>query len=91
MNILITTDAYLPNINGVVTSILNLKNELTELGHEVKVLSLADSTRSYENIDATYIGSASVGKIYPGVRFTVPRENKYIKRLIEWKPDIIHT
>ncbi|MFR4430637.1 MAG: glycosyltransferase, partial [Blautia faecis] len=45
MKILITTDWYKPIINGVVTSVLNLKKELEERGHEVRVLTLS---RSYE-------------------------------------------
>ena len=38
MKILITTDCYVPMINGVVTSILNLETQLRKRGHEVKIL-----------------------------------------------------
>ena len=38
MKILITTDWYRPVINGVVTSVLNLTEQLEKRGHEVKVL-----------------------------------------------------
>lgn len=41
MKILITTDWYAPIVNGVVTSVLNLKRELEERGHDVRVLTLA--------------------------------------------------
>ena len=33
MKILITTDLYSPTINGVVTSVLNLKEELEKMGN----------------------------------------------------------
>lgn len=38
MKILITTDWYRPVINGVVTSVLNLTEQLEKRGHEVKVV-----------------------------------------------------
>lgn len=43
MKILITTDWYEPIVNGVVTSVLNLKRELEARGHEVKVLTLSET------------------------------------------------
>ncbi len=47
MKILITTDWYKPIVNGVVTSVLNLKKELEERGHEVRVLTLSRDHHSY--------------------------------------------
>ena len=37
MKVLITTEWYEPVVNGVVTSVLNLREELTRQGHEVRV------------------------------------------------------
>ncbi|MEK1906328.1 MAG: glycosyltransferase family 1 protein [Pseudomonas sp.] len=42
MRILIVTDAWLPQVNGVVTSLQALVGELRGLGHLVKLLSPAD-------------------------------------------------
>lgn len=42
MRLLIVSDAWLPQVNGVVTSLLALVAELGELGHQVRVLSPAD-------------------------------------------------
>lgn len=47
MKILITTDWYEPVINGVVTSVVNLSNELKKRGHEVKILTLEKSPHIY--------------------------------------------
>ena len=47
MKILITTDWYEPVINGVVTSVVNLSNELKKRGHEVKILTLSRSHHTY--------------------------------------------
>ena len=46
MKILITSDWYSPAVNGVVTSVKNLRRELERRGHEVRVLTLSQSRRS---------------------------------------------
>ena len=91
MKILITTDWYAPTINGVVTSVLNLQRGLTALGHEVRVLTLSQSPRSYCNGPVTYIGAVSAGKIYPGARLRTALARGLVQDLIDWKPDIIHS
>lgn len=91
MKILITTDWYEPVINGVVTSVINLKKELKSKGHEVKVLTLSQNRHSYIKGDAIYIGSLKAGLIYPNARIKIPLCKKYISELIKWKPDIIHS
>jgi len=41
MNIGIFTDAYYPQVSGVVTSTMILKNELIRLGHSVTIITVA--------------------------------------------------
>ncbi|MFS0674851.1 glycosyltransferase family 4 protein [Ornithinibacillus sp. 179-J 7C1 HS] len=91
MKILITSEWYAPTINGVVTSIVNLEKELNRLGHEVRILTLSNRRRSYRRDHVTYISSIGAGKIYPGVRVTFSKDNRYIEEIAEWKPDIIHS
>ncbi len=91
MKILITTDWYLPVINGVVTSVVNLTKGLTEMGHEVRILTLSGSLYSYKKGQAVYIGSIGVGKIYPDARMRMALAHRYIYELIQWHPDIIHS
>ncbi|KAB2332550.1 glycosyltransferase family 4 protein [Bacillus mesophilum] len=91
MKILITTECYSPVINGVVTSIVNLKKELEKAGHEVRVLTLSDQAKSYKADDVTYISSLGIDKIYPGARITLFKNYKYLQQLIDWRPDVIHT
>lgn len=90
MKVLITTDAFSPLVNGVVTSTLNLYAELIRCGHEVKILALAPNRSSKKEKDVYYIRSFSVG-IYPDARGTVSYRSKYIQEIINWKPDVIHT
>lgn len=91
MKILITTDWYAPIINGVVTSVLNLRRELMLRGHDVRVLTLSQTTRSFKSDNVTYIGSVGAGKIYPGARIKTAFFSSLVQDILEWQPDIIHS
>jgi 1,2-diacylglycerol 3-alpha-glucosyltransferase len=91
MKVLITTDWYAPTINGVVTSVVNLRRELCAQGHEVRVLTLSGSPHSRCQDGVTYIGAVGAGKIYPGARLRTAPARRLIQELIGWKPDIIHS
>lgn len=92
MKILITTDWYEPVINGVVTSVRNLKREMEKRGHEVRVLTLSDSGRARKEKDVYFIPSVSLKQIYPGARGSLPFfGNSFVKELIRWRPDVVHS
>jgi 1,2-diacylglycerol 3-alpha-glucosyltransferase len=91
MKILITTDCYKPMINGVVTSIVNLENELRKLGHEVKILCPSENHSCVQNGDIYRIGSLSFSKLTEGARLSFKLSKRNLQQLIEWKPDIIHS
>lgn len=91
MKVLITTDCYVPMINGVVTSILNLENELRRRGHEVKILCPSENIHCTDSEDVCRIGSVSVNKIYSGARAALCIRQKNLQKIIDWKPDIIHS
>jgi len=91
MRILITTELYLPTINGVVTSVVNLKTELIKMGHDVRILTLSSNSHSFKKDEVIYISSIGAGRIYPGARLSLIKENGYIQELMTWHPDIIHT
>ena len=91
MKILITTDWYVPVINGVVTSVLLLKRELEALGHEVRVVTLSNDLHSHREGDVYYIGSVSAGRIYPGARLKADRTGPLARELLEWGPEVVHS
>jgi len=92
VKILIASDWYVPVINGVVTSVLNLKKGLEERGHEVRVLTLSNSRESVKDGSDIYrIGSVSANKIYPNARVRVSPGSELIDEIISWAPDVIHT
>ena len=47
MKILLTTDWYTPAVNGVVTSVQNLRKGLEDRGHKVRILTLSRSSYSH--------------------------------------------
>lgn len=91
MKVLITTDWYKPVINGVVTSVVSLTGGLVALGHEVRILTLSGDRRSHIDGNVTRIGSIGVGTIYPNARMIAAISSRYVKELIDWHPDVVHS
>lgn len=91
MKILITTDLFTTSTNGVVTSVRNLYEELTEKGHDVRILTLSGDRESYKEGHIYYIKSIPIGFVYPDVRMPISYRNSLIKELIDWKPDVVHS
>ena len=90
LKILITTDLYTVNTNGVVTSVRNLSDALIKRGHDVRILTLSDKYKSYKKENAYFVRSLPLGAVYPDIRMSFARCHPYIKEIIDWKPDIIH-
>ena len=91
MKVLITTDLYATGTNGVVTSVRNLMEELIGKGHEVRVLTVSEKPRSHREGNVYYIKSVPLGVVYPDVRMPISYRHRYIKELIAWRPDVIHS
>ncbi|WP_079202492.1 glycosyltransferase family 1 protein [Pseudomonas sp. CC6-YY-74] len=76
MRILIVSDAWLPQVNGVVTSLQALVGELRSLGHQVKLLSPQDFRHlpcpTYPEIPLTW----NLWRVGPAIR--------------EFQPDCVH-
>ena len=91
MKILITSDWYVPAVNGVVTSVKNLRRELEARGHEVRVLTLSQNRHSYRKDGVTGLGSVAAGLIYPGARLRTALAGKWVREIVEWGPDVVHS
>ena len=91
MKVLITTDLYVTETNGVVTSVRNLRDELVKLGHDVRILTLSGNLKSHKDGHVYYIKSIPFGMVYPDVRMPISYRNDLIQELIDWKPDVIHS
>lgn len=91
MKILITSDWYAPAVNGVVASVAVLRRALTGRGHEVRVLTLSQTPRSYEEDGVSYFGSLPAGLIYPGARLRAAPSQRLLDEVLRWGPDIVHS
>lgn len=90
MKILITTDVFI-KVDGVSTSVKNLFYGLIELGHDVRLLTLSGDSKNHKENTFYYVKSASLDMVYKGIRMPLSYNNKYIKEIIKWKPDVIHS
>lgn len=91
--ILITTDLYLPSVNGVVTSIMNLIHELRKLEYEVRILTTSyDNQYHHDTDEQVYYMKSIPCKVYPGIRIPLNYfHHEYLDELIAWHPDIVHS
>ena len=91
MKVLITTDWPEQAVNGVATSVKNLKTGLLQAGNDVRVLTLSGDVHSRKEGDTYYIGSMSAGAIYPNARLKLLMPHEWVQELLDWKPDIVHS
>ena len=77
MRILIATDAWHPQVNGVVRTLTSLARSASALGAEIDFL--------------TPDGFPSVGvPTYPGLRVALPNRREIARRIEAASPDAIH-
>ena len=91
LKVLITTDLYTVNTNGVVTSVQNLFDELTALGHDVRILTISGDLRSHREGAVYYIRSVPLKGVYPDLRMPTSFRHRLIQEIIDWKPDVVHS
>jgi len=91
MKILLTSDVYSPATNGVVTSLVNLRQGLENLGHEVRILTLSENHHTSYTDGVWRLSSTNAGTIYPGTRVRDTLAKRPIQDLISWNPDIVHS
>jgi glycosyltransferase involved in cell wall biosynthesis len=77
MKIAIVTDAWLPQINGVVTTLSNTRRELENMGHEV----LAITPAGFKTIPCP---------TYPEIRLSIAPGEKVGQMLRAFGPDAVH-
>ena len=77
MKILIVTEAWDPQINGVVRTLKMTTRLLSESGHEVRILTPYE----FFNIPCP---------TYPEIRLTLTLVSNVRKKIDEFKPDILH-
>lgn len=92
MRIAIFTDTYYPDINGVVSSIGILRNELISNGHQVMIVTTIPpkDTQIKDDKNILRMNGFVLKSIY-GYRMAGIYNRKIFKQIKEFHPDIIHT
>ncbi|MCG8442804.1 MAG: glycosyltransferase family 1 protein [Caulobacterales bacterium] len=78
MRIVLVTDAWEPQVNGVVRTLSRVVDECREMGCEVLVVSPNDGYRTFPLPS------------YPEIRLAVGAKGDIERRLLEFEPDAIH-
>ncbi len=90
LSIAFYTDTYLPNVDGVVTSIINFRKELEKRGHNVYVFASASPRNKKEYSDKkTFLYTGLSFKPYPQYSIAIFPYNSAIK-LRSLGVDVIH-
>ncbi|MGC8533428.1 MAG: glycosyltransferase [Candidatus Parvarchaeum sp.] len=84
------TDSYLPSRDGVVTSIINTREELQKRGHEVYIFASGGSltAKLAKKDKRLFVIKGMQFKKYP--QYTMGLINRESMRIMEIMPDIIH-
>lgn len=77
MRILIATDAWVPQVNGVVRTYQRVQKELEEMGHEVRFVTPSD----YFTMPCP---------TYPEIRLSFVRPGQIARIFKSFSPDIVH-
>lgn len=93
MRVLITLDSNVYHeINGLVISVLNLRQALEARGHEVLILDLSPTRRPEEDGKVISMPSVSIEKLYPRMRLRLsPIGRRQLDLILNWKPDLVHS
>ncbi len=89
--VLLLSDCYRPTVNGVVTSIDELRKGLIEAGHDVRVLTVGPVRRTTFDGSVYRLPSVDARHIYPQARLGRPVDAETFADLVAWRPDVLHS
>lgn len=88
MRIAIITETFLPNVNGVVTTLCRLLEHIQAQGHEALLFAPQGTAASYAGTEIITLHGTPL-PLYPELRLTPPQFG-VTQRLRRFQPDIIH-
>lgn len=89
VKVAIVTESFLPHVNGVTRSVIQVLRHLVAAGHEAHVLTPGDPPRTCEGVAVT--GLPSIGLPgYPQVRVSLATATRLARELALLRPDVIH-
>ena len=88
MRIALLTETFLPDVNGVVTTLCHLLEHLNKRGHEALVFAPHGAPTSFANAEIVPLAGMPL-PIYPDLKLTPPQIGM-TARLRAFQPDVLH-
>lgn len=88
MRVALITETFLPNVNGVVTTLCRLLEHLRDHGHEALLIAPEGSISSYAGAEVVSLRGVPL-PAYPELRLTPPQPG-LTARLRRFRPDLVH-
>jgi phosphatidylinositol alpha 1,6-mannosyltransferase len=89
MKVAVVSESFLPQINGVTGSVLQVLKHLNKTGYEAKVIAPTDSPRSCEGFEVVALPSVGFPG-YPQVRVPMVVAHRLVREFERFAPDVIH-
>lgn len=88
MRIALMTETFLPNVNGIVTTICRLLEHIQTEGHEALLFAPQGAPQQYAGAQIIPLRGVPF-PLYPDIRFTPPQPG-ILPTLRQFRPDLIH-
>jgi phosphatidylinositol alpha 1,6-mannosyltransferase len=89
MRVAVVSESFLPHVNGVTGSVLQVLRHLRRTGHEARVIVPGDPPPTCEGFDVVALPSVGFPG-YPQVRVPVVVTGRLVRELARFAPDVIH-
>ncbi|NJN15112.1 MAG: glycosyltransferase family 1 protein [Oscillochloris sp.] len=88
MRIALICETFLPDVNGVTTTLCRLLEHLNREGHEALLFAPHDAPDAYAGVPIVHLGGMPL-PMYPEVKLTPPQPG-ITAQLRRFKPDLVH-
>lgn len=88
MRIALVCETFLPDVNGVTTTLCRLLEHLQREGHEALLFAPHDAPAAYAGVPIVHLGGVPL-PMYPEVKLTPPQPG-LTAQLRRFKPDLVH-
>jgi phosphatidylinositol alpha 1,6-mannosyltransferase len=89
VKVAVVSESFLPHVNGVTGSVLQVLRHLRRTGHEALVIAAGDPPRTCEGFEVVALPSVGFPG-YPQVRVPVVVAGRLVRELARFAPDVIH-
>ena len=91
MKIAYFSDTFYPQVNGIVTSIINSSRILAEKGHKIFIFTIKTEGNIKLHRNIKLVRYASINAFnYPGYELAIPKMFDCLNNIRHFKPDVIH-